>query len=202
MSFCQSCGSALNEGAKFCGVCGAAVPETPVAPAPEAAPEAAPAPAPAPAPAAEPIYVYKTIHEEPKKEPRKRMNFAALIIVTLTALLWMFAPLYGMPSSYDVFASMFRYGGAFQSYIAHTALALFPITSLFCWIFCAAFTLGKKMPPVRVFASISTGLSSILLAIQVLVSGRGLVGIGYGFWGFYLGTIVLICLGGTRYKKN
>lgn len=199
MSFCQSCGSALNEGAKFCGVCGAAVPETPVAPAP--APVEAPAPEPAPAPAAEPVYVYQPVYEAPK-EPRKRMNFAALIIVVLTALLWMFAPLYGLRTSYDIFASMFAYGGLFQKYISHSALALFPLTYAFCWIFCMAFTLGKKMPPVRVFASISTGLSSILLLIQVLATGRGFVGISYGFWGIYIGTIVLICLGGTRYKKR
>lgn len=53
MAFCSKCRAALNDGARFCGKCGAQV-IAPAAPAAPAAPSMAPEPAPMMAPAAAP----------------------------------------------------------------------------------------------------------------------------------------------------
>ena len=189
MNFCTKCGNALSENANFCTVCGNTVHTTPAAPV-------------APAPA-EPVYAYQPVVET-RKEPEKAMNIAALIIVLASALLWLFAPLLagtGASARY-VFSSMFTGNGYFIRIIENNPLAVAPVFTAFFWIFCFAFTLGKKMPAVRVFAAISTGVSSLLLFLQIVISRYGLASVGFGFWAFYLGTIVLICLAGTRYKEN
>lgn len=203
--FCPKCGAKNEDGAKFCGACGAPIPQPASAPAPDAQPAGAPAPGQVPGPVPGPVPGSAPTPSPIASGASQLGSLAgniggilplARIIAGAVLVIAFFLPFYSIYGIFDMSPMQMTFGVDF--YGSHIDGEIRNLYYLIPGIgtLIAAFVYKNKQGDI---ATLAAGVLGLIFLFITLEDG---VSLAFGGWLYVLASIVCIAIGALQLIAN